>query len=112
MKNSASYVVNSCLSILRIFAMYNPLKIFLCSGTALFVSGSLIIGRFLYFYLQGEGQGKVQSLVIAAILCLSGFLCFIAGILADLLQYNRLMLEDLLQRVKKIELKTATTNDK
>ena len=64
--------------------------------------------RFLYFlFFTDEGMLHVQSLILAAILLLAGFQMFLTGVIADLIATNRDLLEDALQRVKKLELRDA-----
>ncbi len=49
----------------------------------------------------------VQSLILAAILLLAGFQMFLTGIVADLIATNRSLLEEVLHRVRKVELGEA-----
>jgi hypothetical protein len=46
-------------------------------------------------YLGGEGEGHVQSLILASALLLMGFQTLLVAFLADLLAANRKLLEDL-----------------
>jgi glycosyltransferase involved in cell wall biosynthesis len=98
-----NYVMSSALTILRIFLMYEALRIFLSIGAVLFGLGTLLILRFLYFFLIGEGQGHVQSLIGAAILIVLGFQTFLLGLLADLIAKNRRLNEEMAYRLRKSE---------
>jgi glycosyltransferase involved in cell wall biosynthesis len=98
-----SYVMSSAITILRIFLMYEALRIFLTIGSMLFGLGTLLILRFLYFFLIGEGQGHVQSLIGAAILVVLGFQTFLLGLLADLIAKNRRLNEEMAYRLRKSE---------
>ena len=51
------------------------------------------------------GGGMVQSLILAAALLIIGFQLLIVGLVADLISANRRLLEDMLLRVKRIELR-------
>ncbi len=98
-----SYVISSAITILRIFLMYEALRIFLTIGAVLFGLGTLLILRFLYFFLIGEGQGHVQSLIGATILIVLGFQTFLLGLLADLIAKNRRLNEEMAYRLRKSE---------
>lgn len=95
------YLRKSIPTILRIYAAYEPLKVFFSMGLILFAAGFLIGLRFLYFYFSGDGGGHLQSLILCATLLLLGFEVMIIGLLADLIGANRRLLEDLLYRVRK-----------
>jgi hypothetical protein len=85
--------------------MYRPLRLFLSIG-ALMIAGGVALGvRFLYYFLIGYGTGKVQSLILAAILSIVGFQVCLIGLMADLVRLNRKMLEDVLYRVRRGELR-------
>ena len=57
-------------------------------------------GRFLVFYLTGDGSGHVQSLLLATLLMGAGFQLFVVAFVADLLAANRKLLEELLYRAR------------
>jgi multisubunit Na+/H+ antiporter MnhC subunit len=50
--------------------------------------------------LSGEGDGHVQSLILAALLIGMGFQTFLIAFIADLLAANRKLLEDVRYRVR------------
>ena len=102
-----SYIRRSILTILRIFVIYKPLRFFTLLAALLALPALVFVFRFLYFYSIGDGQGHVQSLVIAVgLLAISGVLA-IGGILADLIAANRLLLEDLRTRALRTEIEAA-----
>jgi len=115
-KSIPEYLAQSALTIVRAYAMYKPMRIFLISGTILILIGAVPALRFLYFYLGGSGAGHVQSLIFGAIFLIVGFQVLLIGLLADLIGLNRKLLEDLLYRVKKIELsrdnESTSVNDR
>jgi len=84
--------------------MYEPLKTFIRIGGFVFGAGVLVSLRFLYFYSLGNGAGHIQSLILAAVLMMIGFQVIMIGLVADLIGANRRLIEDILYRVKKIEL--------
>ena len=85
----------------------SALKIFALCGILTFAAGFCLGVRFLYFFFfTDEGMLHVQSLILAAILLLAGFQMFLTGVIADLIATNRDLLEDALQRIKKLELRS------
>ncbi len=106
--NIGKFVFKSGEISLRTYARYAALKIFSLCGILTFVAGFGLGVRFLYFlFFTDEGMLHVQSLILAAILLLAGFQMFLTGVIADLIATNRDLLEDALQRVKKLELRDA-----
>ncbi len=105
--SSFSYVKRSAATIVRIYAMYEPLKVFTYIGIVIFGAGLALILRFLYYFLFTEFLGPeryLQSLIAAAILLIVGFQVLVIGLLADVISGNRKLLEDLLYRVRTLEL--------
>ena len=99
-----SYIKKSAATIIRVYAMYEPLKIFTYIGSVVFGAGFLISLRFLYFYLNGLGQGHLQSLILSAVLMIVGFQVLLIGLVADVISGNRKLIEDLLYRIRTMEL--------
>jgi glycosyltransferase involved in cell wall biosynthesis len=104
MRNHADYVVNSTATILRTYTMYRPLRVFFLLGSIFIVLGSALGGRFLWYYFQGMGTGKIQSLILTAILLIIGFQVWLIGLLADLINFNRRILEEILYRTRQMEM--------
>jgi glycosyltransferase involved in cell wall biosynthesis len=98
---TTSYLRKSIPTILRIYALYEPLRTLFYVGGTLFVLGLLGVFRFLSFWFIGEGQGHVQSLIISAVLLIIGFQVWMLGIVADLISVNRRLSEEILYRQKK-----------
>ena len=66
------FLMRSGQTMLRVYAMYEPLKIFLWLGVALMGLGLIPVARFLINYAFGDGSGMVQSLVLGGVLFLMG----------------------------------------
>lgn len=96
-----SYVRKSVVTIFRIRVLYEPLRFFLTLGSVLFMLGAGVGSRFLYYYLQGDGSGRIQSLILAAVLMIIGFQTGLLGIISDLQSVNRRLLEELLEQKRK-----------
>jgi glycosyltransferase involved in cell wall biosynthesis len=95
-----SKVRKSGTNIVRMFIIYEPVKTFLGLSWIFFIVGFILIGRFLYFYFQGNGDGFIQSVVIGGISILVGFQLVSLSIIAELLSVNRKLIEDVLEKVK------------
>jgi glycosyltransferase involved in cell wall biosynthesis len=98
------YLINSSATIVRSYTMYRPLRVFTILGGLFLLGGLVLGGRFLYYYLIGQGSGHLQSVVLAAVLVIVGFQVILIGLVADLIGFNRKILEEVLYRMKKLEL--------
>jgi glycosyltransferase involved in cell wall biosynthesis len=104
-KSIPSFLWRSVSTMLRMYSMYQPLRAFFYIGIILTAVGSVPILRFLYYYyIVDQGEGKIQSLVIGGILVMIGLTTFLIGLLADLVSFNRRLLEMTLQKVRRLEL--------
>lgn len=95
------YLVNSTVTIMRSFAMYRALRIFTTISAVMLLVGFAIGARFLIAYFQGTGAGMIQSLILAAVLLIVGFITFLIGLIADLVSFNRKILEEVLYRLRR-----------
>ena len=111
MRGIPDYLANSTATIIRAYTMYRPLRVFSWIGFLFIVAGLIPGLRFLYFYLLGQGGGMVQSLILAAVLIIVGFQVLLIGLLADLIGFNRKILEEILFRVRSLELEEHTTKE-
>ncbi len=102
--SSWSYVKRSAATMLRIYALYEPLKVFSYIGGLLIASGTAIGLRFIYFYFTDGGRGHLQSLMLTVLLIIIGFQTVLIGLVADLIGANRSLIEDLLFRMRRMEL--------
>lgn len=97
------FIASTSTTMLRAYAMYNPLRVFALFGALVSLAGALPLLRFLYFYVIGEGQGHIQSVVVGAGLLILGLITAMLGMLADLIGGNRKLLEQTLERVRGLE---------
>jgi hypothetical protein len=99
------YVKRSIATILRIYLMYEPLPAFLWPAALLGLAGLALLARFGWFYFTEPGPtGHVQSLIVGAALLIFALQLVLLGAISDLLRMNRIISEQVLQRVRKIEL--------
>ncbi len=104
-KNIFEYVFRSMKTTIRMFIVYRPFRFFISLAAILAIAGFGVTGRFMYYYLNGAGNGHIQSLILAAILLLTAVQLGIIAIVGDLMSINRKLLEDIQTRIKKLELR-------
>jgi len=90
-----SYIKKSVITIIRIFVVYRPFRFFMSIAFALFSLGMLLGLRFLYFWATGNGDGHIQSVILASVLLGMGFQTGLIAFVADLQSVNRKLLEEL-----------------
>jgi glycosyltransferase involved in cell wall biosynthesis len=98
------YIKRSAATIVRIYAMYEPLKVFTYLGLLVFSGGVVGVLRFVYYFFVGEAWKHQASLIASAVLLIVGFQVLVIGLLADVISGNRKLLEDLLYRIRAQEL--------
>ena len=104
-KNIFDYMYKSMKTTIRMFIVYRPFRFFISIAAILAALGIILVFRFLYFYLQGFGNGHVQSLIFAAMFLISGVQLAIIAVIGDLLSINRKLSEDIQLRLKNLEFK-------
>lgn len=98
------FVTRSIAIMVRAYSSYRAFKIFFLVGSSLFAIGFLIGVRFLYFFfILGNGDDHIQSLILAAVLLLAGFQVILTGVVADLINSSRAIAEDIAYRQQRIE---------
>jgi len=113
MPDKWTYVRNSVGTILKLYALYEPLRTFFCISIPFLLGGGGLIARFLYLYFTSQtGVGRyVQSVVIGSTLLILGFLILLFGILADLVAVNRQLLEENLYHAKTLTSKGGKNSE-
>jgi glycosyltransferase involved in cell wall biosynthesis len=104
MRGIPDYLANSSTIILRAYTMYRPLRVFTIISLIFLLAGLIGSGRFLYFFAIGQGAGHVQSLILSAVMLIVGLQIFLVGLVADLIGFNRKVLEEVLYRLRRQEL--------
>jgi glycosyltransferase involved in cell wall biosynthesis len=107
-RSTPQYLRRAIPDMFRIYATYEPLKVFVGLGLLLAVIGVAPLIRFLYLYAIGEGGGHVQSLIFGGVLLLLGFQTMIIGLLGDLIAANRSLVESSLYRLRRREIRNKT----
>ena len=100
------YLRRTLVTMLKVYSMYRPLKLFTIAGGSIFLVGFAIGCRYLFFFFQGQTEGHIQSLILSAITLIVGFQIIMMGIAAELIAVNRQLLEDIQLRIKKKEVES------
>lgn len=101
--NIRTYIMRSLVTLIKVYSMHKPLRVFAIVGGTSFLGGVLLGLRYLYYYFQGD-PGHIQSVILAGVLIIVGIQIAMMGIAADLISFNRQLLEDIQLRIKKEEL--------
>ncbi|WP_262689423.1 glycosyltransferase family 2 protein [Kordiimonas aestuarii] len=91
-------------TMMRMYAMFKPLRFFFFLGALFSLIGILPILRFLYYYVADGGAGHIQSLVLGVAFLIIGMFTLLIALLADLIGRNRQLIEQTLERVRRLEL--------
>jgi glycosyltransferase involved in cell wall biosynthesis len=100
----STYVRRNGTSIFRIYAMYEPLRVFLTAAALLGIVAAAVFVRFFVAFVQGDGNGHIQSLILGAVLINAAVVLAALGVIGDLLAGQRIMLQRVFERVRRVEL--------
>lgn len=110
-RNIPSFVINQFNTMARMYAMHQPLRYFFLISLLIMLGGLVPMVRYLLFYLKGQGDGHVQSLILGGALLMIGFQVLAIGFLGDVISFNRRLIEEVLVRVKHIEIDLLHKNE-
>jgi glycosyltransferase involved in cell wall biosynthesis len=99
-----AYVRRNTVSIFRIYAQYEPLRVFWLAASIFGLAALALWIRFFWSYLFGSGHGHVQSLIVGAVLFNAAMLLGALGVIGDLLAAQRTLSQRTFERVRRIEL--------
>jgi glycosyltransferase involved in cell wall biosynthesis len=103
--STGAYVRRNALSILRIYARYEPLRVF---ASASVVVAALALAAWMPFLLDwilnGDSSGHIQSLILGAVLFIAALQLLALGVIGDLLAGQRVMTQRVFERVRRVEL--------
>lgn len=101
--NIFQHMKKSASSIIRVYTMYEPFKIFFGASIPFLIIGLSFVFRFMYYYFFTElGSWKIQSLTIGGILTTIGCTFLSVGIIWDVVARNRILIEENLRLTKKL----------
>jgi glycosyltransferase involved in cell wall biosynthesis len=105
------FVKRQGATIVRAYVTYEPLKTFFYLSLPFLLIAALLFGRLIVIYIF-EGfnlSGHLQSLLIAVMLSIVGFLVMMFGLLADRIGESRRLMEEILYRLRRDEIVSQQT---
>ena len=101
-----AYVRRNGVSIFRIYALYEPLRVFMAARARSSASSALVhLGAASpTSSSSGEGSGHVQSLILGAMLFIVAVQLAALGVIGDILAGSRVLQQRILERVRRVEL--------
>ena len=103
--STGAYVRRNAVSILRIYARYEPLRVF---ASASIIVAALALAAWLPFLIDwifnGDSSGHIQSLILGAVLFIAALQLMALGVIGDLLASQRVMTQRVFERVRRVEL--------
>lgn len=108
-KSIGSFIQAQLTTMIRMYTMFKPLRVFFMIGAGFSLIGLAPILRFIYYFIQGDGAGHIQSLVLGAAFLVIGIFTLLIALLADLIGRNRQLTEEVLERVKRLEHDNVTS---
>lgn len=102
-KNMFDYIVRSVFTMLRMFLIYRPFRFFAIIAGIFLLLGTILGLRFLYYYIFTSGSGHIQSLILSAILIITGVQIAVIAVMSELFSINRKLLEDIQRRLKDLK---------
>src|SRR3954468_15948681 len=100
-----SYVRRNTVSIFRIYALYEPLRVFMTAALVVGLASLAIWLRFgIDFIIHGH-SGHIQSLILGAVLFIAAVQLAALGVVGDILAGNRVLNQRILERVRRMELR-------
>ncbi len=102
---TGGYVRRNALSIVRIYARYEPLRVFASAGLLVGLLALAAWAPFLLdWVLNGDSSGHLQSLILGAVLFIAAIQLLALGVIGDLLAGQRVMTQRVFERVRRVEL--------
>ncbi|MBJ7342743.1 MAG: glycosyltransferase family 2 protein, partial [Solirubrobacteraceae bacterium] len=99
-----SYVRRNGISIFRIYAQYEPMRVFFTGSVILAFAALIPFTLFFINWVQGDGAGHVQSLIFGTVLFNAAVVMGALAVIGDLMHAQRIMSQRIFERVRRVEL--------
>jgi len=99
-----SYVRRNSVSIFRIYAQYEPMRVFFTAAVILGVAALIPFTLFFINWIEGDGAGHVQSLIFGTVLFNAAVVMGALAVIGDLMHAQRIMSQRIFERVRRVEL--------
>jgi len=104
-RGSWHFIKRQAATIVRAYATYEPLKTFFYLSLPFWLVALVLFARLLIIFIRQDFvlPGNVQSLIVAVMALIVGFLVMIFGLLADRIGESRRLMEEILYRQRRDE---------
>jgi len=104
-RGSWHFIKRQAATIVRAYATYEPLKTFFYLSLPFWLVALVLFARLLIIFIRQDFAlpGNVQSLIVAVMALIVGFLVMIFGLLADRIGESRRLMEEILYRQRRDE---------
>jgi glycosyltransferase involved in cell wall biosynthesis len=104
-RGSWHFVKRQGATIVRAYATYEPLKTFFYLSLPFLCVASVLFARLVIIFIRNDFAlpGNLQSLIVAVMALIVGFLVMIFGLLADRIGESRRLMEEILYRLRQLE---------
>ncbi len=104
-RGSWHFVKRQGATIVRAYATYEPLKTFFYLSLPFLLVAAILFARLFIIFITRDFSlpGNVQSLIVAVMALIVGFLVMIFGLLADRIGESRRLMEEILYRLRRDE---------
>ena len=100
--NIFGYAISAGKTIARSYRDYHPFKVFTAIGSIIIIFGFLFGFRVLIHFIKtGMVTPYLPTAVLSTVLVIVGLLIIVFGLLADMLKAQRILLAEILYRMKK-----------
>lgn len=105
-RGSWHFIKRQGATIVRAYATYEPLKTFFYLSLPFWLAALVLFVRLIAIFVRDGFNlpGNVQSLIVAVMALIVGFLVMIFGLLADRIGDTRRLMEEVLYRLRREEL--------
>lgn len=104
-KSTWQHMHKTARVIMKSYFMHEPLKVFVVPGITLLLLSAIPFIRYVFIAFTEPSPGQhIQSLLLGVALFTAGILFCVLGVLADLIKTNRIINENALERIKRMEL--------
>lgn len=105
--STGQHVVESAKAIIRSYLMFRPLAFFAPISALLLIGALIPYARYLVLLVTDSSGDHIQSLILGSALLVGGLLAASLGVIAELMRINRVLIEDGLERIKRMEAGSA-----
>lgn len=104
-RGSWHFVKRQGATIVRAYATYEPLRTFFYLSLPFLALAAFLFIRLIVIFINNDFNlpGNVQSLIVAVMALIVGFLVMLFGLLADRISESRRLMEEILYRVRRDE---------